>query len=76
MAQDYWTDDRVERLESFWERGYSAGAIAELLGTSKNAVIGKKDRLGLGEHETIYQLPVWRGGTRRKRRPEPLRLAA
>lgn len=67
MAQGFWTDPRVASLKSFWARGYSAGAIAELLGATKNAVVGKADRLDLGEHRTIYRLPVWRGGTRRRR---------
>lgn len=51
----FWTEDRVERLESLWERGYSAGAIAELLGTSRSAVAGKAWRLDLEqEREIIY----------------------
>jgi hypothetical protein len=61
----FWTDDRVERLESLWSRGYSAGAIAELLVTTRNAVAGKAWRLQLPEREVIYTKPA------KKRRPRP-----
>ena len=43
-----WTDDRVNALKSLWADGLSAGQIASKLGyTTRNAVIGKLDRLGL-----------------------------
>jgi GcrA cell cycle regulator len=49
MNVDFWTNDRVERLVEAWSdgEGLSAAAIAELLSCSKNAVIGKLDRLEL-----------------------------
>lgn len=44
-----WTDERVEVLKTMWESGASASAIAKQLGgLSRNAVIGKVHRLGLG----------------------------
>jgi GcrA cell cycle regulator len=43
-----WTDERIERLKSMWEKGLTASQIAdELGGVSRNAVIGKAHRLGL-----------------------------
>ncbi|MEK7505920.1 MAG: GcrA family cell cycle regulator [Patescibacteria group bacterium] len=50
MKQDNrgWTDERVARLKSLWAEGLSASQIARRLGnTTKNAVIGKINRLGL-----------------------------
>lgn len=51
---DFWTDDVVERLQDFVERGWSAGLIAQELGTTRNAVTGKVHRLGL----TTLQKPT------------------
>ncbi len=46
-----WTDERVERLKSYWADGYSVRAIAVALGgMTRNAVIGKVHRLGLSAH--------------------------
>lgn len=43
-----WTDERIDRLKSMWEKGLTASQIAEDLGgVSRNAVIGKAHRLGL-----------------------------
>ena len=46
----YWTDERVDLLSKLWLDGRSASQIAlELgLGVTRNAVIGKVHRLGLG----------------------------
>ena len=44
-----WTDERVELLRRLWEEGQSASKIAaQLGGVTRNAVIGKVHRLGLG----------------------------
>lgn len=43
-----WTDERIEKLKSMWEKGMTASQIAEELGgVSRNAVIGKAHRLDL-----------------------------
>ena len=43
-----WTDDRVEELKMLWDRGLSASECAKVLGgLSRNAVIGKVNRLKL-----------------------------
>ena len=50
MAVD-WTDERVAELSKLWQEGYSARQIAESLGEgiTRNAVIGKANRLGLSK---------------------------
>lgn len=50
MAVD-WTDERVETLSNLWREGYTARQIAEKLGgeVTRNAVIGKANRLGLSK---------------------------
>lgn len=48
-----WTYKRVELLKSMWRDGQSASTIAAALGnTSRNAVIGKAQRLGLPKSNT------------------------
>jgi GcrA cell cycle regulator len=50
MAVD-WTDERVALLSQLWQSGQSARQIAERLGSeiTRNAVIGKANRLGLSK---------------------------
>lgn len=44
-----WTDERIEKLKALHKEGYSAGQMAAELGfVTRNAVIGKSNRLGLG----------------------------
>ena len=42
-----WPANRVARLRLLWRRGLSTAEIGRLLGVSKNAVVGKIDRLEL-----------------------------
>ena len=43
-----WTDDKVNKLKELWGRGKTANQIAEIIGgVSRNAVIGKANRLNL-----------------------------
>jgi GcrA cell cycle regulator len=42
-----WTEERVHELERLWV-DHSASQIAEVLGVTRNAVIGKLHRLGMG----------------------------
>ena len=47
---NYWTKQKVDRLTKLWEKGVSARDISEKLGNiSRNAVIGKANRLGLSK---------------------------
>lgn len=66
-----WTDDRVEVLTQLWRDGKSASAIARALGVvTRNAVIGKVNRLGLSGRAAPS-----RPGSRRARAPKPERRA-
>jgi GcrA cell cycle regulator len=40
-----WLGNRIERLKTLWERGWSASEIGNELGVSRNAVIGKLHRI-------------------------------
>lgn len=54
-----WTDERIEVLKSMLEQGKSARDIAEKLGVSRNAVIGKSHRLGLqSRNAPVKQKPA------------------
>jgi GcrA cell cycle regulator len=48
-----WTDENTETLKRLWADGMSASKIAEALGNvvTRNAVIGKADRLGLARRD-------------------------
>jgi GcrA cell cycle regulator len=49
MCNTGWTDERVESLKTLWADGLSASQVAKSLGgVTRNAVIGKIHRLGLG----------------------------
>lgn len=47
MSDPFWTDERIQRLRELTPI-MSARKIGELLGTTRNAVIGKAHRLGFG----------------------------
>jgi hypothetical protein len=49
-----WTDESIATLQRMWLEGYSASQISEELGDiSRNAVIGKAHRLGLGARSLV-----------------------
>lgn len=48
MTLATWTPERVEQLRSFVVTGLSCSQIAAEIGVSRNAVIGKIHRLGIG----------------------------
>jgi GcrA cell cycle regulator len=48
---DIWTPEAVSELGTLWLEGVLTGEIAERLGVSKNAVVGKAHRLGLPPRE-------------------------
>lgn len=53
-----WTEERIELLKKLWLEGLSGGLIAKQLhGPSRNAVIGKAHRLGLGGRGGTSNLP-------------------
>jgi GcrA cell cycle regulator len=52
MSAEFWTDDRIHFLRETWgHEGWTATSIAEEIGSgcSRNAVIGKAQRLGLSK---------------------------
>jgi GcrA cell cycle regulator len=56
-----WTDERLERLKNRFEAGLTCREIADDIGVSRNAVIGKLSRLDLTREKN--------GDARRKRMP-------
>lgn len=53
-----WTPERVETLKTKWAAGWSAGQIrAELPGFSRNAILGKIDRLKLTRDRGVVRKP-------------------
>ena len=48
--KNYWTKSKVDKLSNMWSKGIPARQIADKLGNiSRNAVIGKANRLGLSK---------------------------
>jgi GcrA cell cycle regulator len=58
-----WTAERVEQLKSRFDAGLSCEEIAREIGVSRNAVIGKLNRLRLSRFNTA---------TPRQRQPKPM----
>lgn len=73
-SETIWTVESVELLSQLWSEGRNANDIASTLGrVSRNAVIGKAHRLGLGNKsriETVCSAPV-RSDTSTKVAPSP-----
>ena len=60
-----WTSERVEQLKSCFNAGLSCSQIANEIGVSRNAVIGKMNRLGLSRpKDLIAGLPKRARGAR------------
>jgi GcrA cell cycle regulator len=73
-----WSPDRVEVLQRLWKAGdLSASRIAERLGVSRNAVLGKVFRLGLsGQRPPAPSRPLHAAPRRRaSRQVEARRIA-
>ncbi len=50
MSSSSWSAERINALRQLWLAGHSASQIAQALGgVTRNAVIGKVHRLGLGQ---------------------------
>ena len=54
MIETTWTMGRIALLKERICAGFSCGQIARELGVSRNAVIGKTNRLVHRFHETIH----------------------
>jgi GcrA cell cycle regulator len=53
MPDNTWTDERIELLKSHFTAGLSCREIANEIGVSRNAVIGKLSRLNLTREKTL-----------------------
>lgn len=49
-----WTDDRLDTLVRMWRENKSGGQIARKLGTTRSAVLGKINRLGLQRRTGVH----------------------
>jgi len=47
MPIQLWTAERIQHLTDMWNAGHTISVIGKALGTSRNAISGKADRLGL-----------------------------
>lgn len=48
LKERFWNKERVEAAKRLWADGHSASTVASMIGaTSRNAVLGKLDRLGI-----------------------------
>ena len=63
-----WTDEAVATLRRLWATNLSTAEIAKQMKTSKNAVVGKANRLGLAGRESPIKPPP----EPRPYRPQPL----
>lgn len=63
---DRWPEQDVIRLREFTDKGWSAGKIAVEMGKSRNSVIGKRYRLGIGRSKPLVCVPTYRQPTRQR----------
>lgn len=70
-----WTPDRVATLTQRWADGVSAAKLADELGVSRNAVIGKIGRLKLPQRETKIGYANVGNRTPRERKERHLRVS-
>ena len=42
-----WTDERVKKLKTLWQAGYTGSEISQALDVTRSAVLGKLHRLNL-----------------------------
>lgn len=64
-----WTDELTNRLVNLWNEGVSATKIGDELGFTRNAIIGKKDRLDKAGHFEFQHKPKTRDKGKRKVKP-------
>ncbi len=52
-----WNDEKVDKLKELWGKGNTASQIAQIIGdVSRNAVIGKANRLGLSKKNNTVKI--------------------
>ena len=57
-----WTSERIELLKRYLQAGLSCGQIAREIGVTRNAVIGKRNRLGLSRPKDVIGRQLERKG--------------
>ncbi len=67
-ARSNWTEDRAATLRRLWAEGLSCSIIAERMGITRNAVIGKVHRLRLSGRNTVIRAPSQKQGGRWRRK--------
>ena len=68
-TQTMWTTERIALLKNRIDAGLSCGQIAREIGVSRNAVIGKANRLGLSRFRSAAGTKPERTGTPKIARP-------
>jgi GcrA cell cycle regulator len=68
-----WTTDRIEALQIHFAAGLSCREIANEIGVSRNAVIGKISRLNLTRDKGVMRVKKDAPGTKRPRGAQRLR---
>ena len=72
-----WSDARIERLRSLWsDETLSASVIAQRLGITRNAVLGKVHRLGLSNRRPAGAPRIAAPRTPKPSRPRPVKRVA
>src|SRR5262245_59023670 len=65
--RETWSSERIELLKSHFNAGLSCSQIAREIGVTRNAVIGKMNRLGLSRPKAVIAAQL---GSRRVARTE------
>ena len=68
-----WTPERIDSLRRYWLEGLSSAQIAERLGgVTRNAVVGKRLRLGMRDRVAPGNaIPRPKGASKPKPKPKP-----
>ena len=69
-----WSSDRVERLKRCFDAGLTCSQIAREIGVTRNAVIGKMNRLGLSRPRDVVDRQLEQRRDARLARPTIARL--
>lgn len=72
--QSIWTDEKIAELTRLWDERLSAYIIAEKLGVTRNAVIGKVWRLGLQNPDGEKTRKLRKDAVERKPRVKKVKL--
>ena len=67
LPSETWTPERVEQLERGYHAGRSCAKIAEEIGVTRNAVIGKLNRLGLKRPRDVIREQLARARAARRK---------